>query len=213
MALGLTAPMLLSPGGWGQPPRFNNAGLIAAIVGSLVVPMFMFVAYARDTDGPLGWRRGWKVLWRYPVATCLALLLVPLGVVVTELVLIFVTSWMGMFRFLNLDLYPGTEYFAAQYHIPKYINYTGTEFPDSRFFHLYFRRLHQGFTLTATTIASLSRRPFLLASPWTLDLWDSNYMMYRAWYGQVASFVLIGFLALQSRWLGAIASLESKPSR
>jgi hypothetical protein len=117
-----------------------------------------------------------------------------------------------MFPFLILDLWPGSEYFAEQYKIPKYGNYTKAIFPDMRFFHLYLRRLHQGYALTATIPASLSRKTFILASPWTLELTDPEYLRIRAIYSQVITMVLLFFFALQSRWLGAISTLESKRS-
>jgi hypothetical protein len=210
--LGVAAPMLLSPGGLSNSPRFSTLGLLVAFVGSVTVPVAMFLAYARDNKGPLGWSRGTSVLMRYPVATFLALMLVPLGVVVAELVIIFASSWQGMFPFLVLDLFPGSEYFAEQYKIHKYGNYTKAELPDARFFHLYLRRLHHGFTLTGALPASLSKKTFVLASPWTLELTDSSYMTIRAIYTQVATMVLFVFLALQSRWLGAISTLDSKRS-
>jgi len=153
----VAAPMLLSPGGFGHPPRFNTLGILVGLVCTAVLPLAMFVIYARDEDGPLRWRRATNVLKRYPVATVLAVLLAPLGFVVAELVIIVITSWQGMFPFLVLDLFPGSEYFAEQYQIPKYGNYTKAVLPDARFFHLYGRRLHQGFALTSALPASLSQ--------------------------------------------------------
>jgi hypothetical protein len=117
-----------------------------------------------------------------------------------------------MFPFLLLDLFPGAEYYAEQYKIHKYGNYTKAELPDSRFLHLYLRRLHQGYSLTGALPATLSKKTFVLASPWTLELADSGYLMIRAIYTQVATVVLFVFLALQSRWLGAISILDSKRS-
>src|SRR5205823_5105650 len=121
-------------------------------------------------------------------------------------------SWQGMFPFLTLDFYPGSDYFAEQYKIPKYGNYTKSELPDARFFHLYLRRLHQGYTMVASLPASLSKQTNILASAWTLDLDDWDYLRYRAMYTLVSNMVLIFFLALQSLWLGAISTLASRRS-
>src|SRR5262249_5413249 len=122
------------------------------------------------------------------------------------------SSWQGMFPFLNLDLYPGSEYFAEQYKIRKYGNYTREILPDARFFHLYFRRLHQGFVLTTSVPASLPYKTFVLASPWTLDLDDQVYLRIRAMYTGVSLLIIGFFLAVQARWLGAISTLDSKRS-
>jgi len=211
-ALSLAAPLLLSPGGLGAPPRFSTLGVILGLIGAFVLPLATFLVYARDEVGPLGWRRGSHVILSYPFATILALMLIPIGIVAAELTVIVMTSWQGMFPFLILDLYPGSEYFAEQYKIPKFGNYTKSVLPDGRFFNLYFRRLHQGFTYVAILPASLSRRTNVMASPWTLDLDDADYLKYRAIYTQVSTMVLVAFLTLQSRWLGAISTLESKRS-
>jgi hypothetical protein len=209
-ALGLAAPLWLSPGGLGHSPRFNTPGLLLGLVGTVTLPVLVFLVFARDDAGPLGWRRGGGVLLRYPLATCLALAALPVGVMAAELLLFVISGWQGMFPFLILDLFPGSDYFASLYKIPKYGNYTKVELPDSRFLHLYLRRVHQGYTLTAAIPASLSHKTNVLASPWTLELTDSGYLTIRALYNQVSTTVLLVFLAIQSRWLGAISTLDSK---
>src|SRR4051794_2115255 len=123
LALGVAAPMLLSRGGFGESPRFTTIGLILGILGLMTLPLLMFLIYARDNRGSIGWRRGVSVLARYPVATVLALSLVPLGVVVSETVLAIASGYQGMLPFMVLDLFPGSEYYAEQYKIPKYGNY------------------------------------------------------------------------------------------
>jgi len=210
--LGLAAPMLLSPRGFTNPPRFSTIGVILGLIGALILPVAMLLTYARDNSGPLGWRRGSSVLVRYPVASFLPLLLIPLGMVFSELLLIVITSWQGMFPFLVLDLFPGGEYYANLYKIPMYGNYTKSELPDMRFIHLYLRRLHQGYMLTTALPATLSKKTLILASPWTLELTDRDYLTIRAMYTQVTTMVLFLFLALQARWLGAISTLESNRS-
>jgi hypothetical protein len=211
-ALGVAAPMLLSPGGFGHVPRFTTFGVLVALMASLVLPLAMFFTYARDEQEPLGWRRAGSVLVRYPLATMLALLLLPLGAVITELVVVVLTTWFGSFRFLLLELFPGAEHFAERYGIAKYGNYTRPYWPEARFFHLYLRRLHQGFSLSTALPASLSSRTFVIASIWTLELTDGDYLRIRAIYSQVVTMSLAIVLALQARWLGAMSTLDSKRS-
>jgi hypothetical protein len=210
--LAITAPLLFNPSGWDRAPRFTTLGVILEVAAAIVIPVLIFLIFARDEDQPLGWRRGAALLLRYPVASALALLLLPIGVVLSEMAMIGMSSWQGMFPFVNLDLYPGAEYFAERYKIPKYGNYTREVLPDARFFHLYFRRLHQGFALTTSVPASLSYKTFVLGSPWTLDLSDEGYLRIRAMYTWVSLLIIGFFLALQARWLGAIATLDSKRS-
>jgi hypothetical protein len=208
----VAAPMLLSPGGFGHVPRFSTLGVLGAFLAAMVLPLAMFLTYARDEQGPLRWRRGASVLVRYPLATILALLLVPLGVVLTEMVVALLSAWFGSFRYLLLELFPGSEHFAEQYGIAKYGNYTRPYWPDMRFFHLYLRRLHQGFCFTAALPASLSAKTFVIGSVWTLELTDGDYLRMRAIYSQLVAVCLFVLLAVQARWLGAMSTLDSKRS-
>jgi hypothetical protein len=211
-ALCIAAPMLLSPGGFGHVPRSSTLGVFLALLAAMLLPLAMFLTYARDEQGPLSWRRGASVLARYPLATVLALVLVPVGVIAIEAVVALVTSWFGNFRFLLLELFPGSEYFAEHYGISKYGNYTRPYWPDARFFHLYMRRLHQGFSLTTGLPASLSASTFIIGSVWTLELTDGEYLRMRAIYSQLVAFLLVVLLAVQARWLGAMSTLDSKRS-
>jgi hypothetical protein len=206
------SPLLLAPGGFGHPPRFSTLGVILGLAATIVIPLLMFLVFARDDVGPLGWQRGARVLIRYPLATCLALTLIPLGVVAAELLFAGLASWIGMFRYLLLELYPDSEYYGGLYGIEKYFNYTRPMLPDSRFWHLYLRRLHQGYAFTASLPGCLSARTFVMASLWTLELTDTDYLRIRAIYSQITTMVLFFFVVLQARWLGAISTLESRRS-
>jgi hypothetical protein len=208
----VASPLLLAPGGFGHPPRFTTLRVILGLAATLVIPLLMFLIFARDDAGPLGWRRGVHVLIRYPVATCLSLTLLPIGVVAAELLFVGVSSWVGMFRYLLLELYPDSVYYGGLYGIEKYFNYTRPVFPDSHFWHLYLRRLYQGYSFTASLPGSLSGKTFVMGSLWTLELTDTDYLRIRAIYSQVTTMVLFFFAALQARWLGAISTLESRRS-
>jgi hypothetical protein len=210
LGVSLAAPLLLAPGGPGNPPRFSTLGFLAGLFGSMVLPVLMFLAFARDEDGPLGWRRAGTVLWHYPVATSLALALIPLGVIAAEFFFVFVSCYLGSFRFLLLELFPGSQKFAEEYGIPIYGNYTRPMFPDMRFVHLYWRRVHQGFSFTGGLPGSLAGRPNILLSVWTMELMDADYLRIKVLYCQFTNMVLLFFLALQSRWLGVLSTLESK---
>jgi hypothetical protein len=200
---------LLSPGGLGQAPRFSTLGIVAAFALAVVLPLLMYLAYARDEEGPLGLRRAVRSLVRYPVATLLALTLLPLGVVAAEMLVSAVLIYLGQFRFMLLELFPDTTYFAGLYGIQEYGNYTRPYLPDSRFWHFYLRRLYQGYALTTAFPASLSAKTAIIMSPWTLELTDGEYLRMRLLPTEIITATLAFFAALQSRWLGAISRLES----
>lgn len=209
-ALGVAAPLLLSPRGFGHAPRFSTFGLLVAILGAGVLPLAMFLTYARNDREPLGWRRGGSLLLRYPLATFLALVVVPLGVVVAEVVTTLVMVWSGEFRFLLLELFPDSLYYAGRYKIEAFSNYSRPYLPDGRFYHLYFRRLYQGYDFVSALPASLSSKTNVVESPWTLELTEAEYLQMRVKYSLVVTLILMLFFALQARWLGAISTLETK---
>jgi len=160
----------------------------------------LFVIYARDEQGPLGWQRARSVLLRYPVATVLAVMLVPIGVVVAELVVILITSWQGMFPFLILDMFPGVGVFRRTIQDPQICNYTRAVLPDSRFF-TSTESPASGFQLTVRAPASLSLRPSS-GKPLDARIDRHGLSAIRAMYSQVSTMVLFLFMALQARWLG-----------
>ena len=212
-ALGVAAPLLLCPRDSQHAPRFTTFGLLLALLGTAILPLLMFLTYARTDRGPLGVRRGGSLLLRYPLATFLALLIVPLGVVFAEGFVTLFMVWQADFRFLLLELFPGSEYYAPQHKIEVFGNYTRPYLPDPRFYHLYFRRLHQGYAFVSALPASLSCKTSILTSPWTLELTDAEYLQMRVKNSLVVTLILLLFLALQARWLGAISTMESKQHR
>jgi hypothetical protein len=208
-AVCVTAPLLLTPEGPARAPRFSTLGIVVAFVAAMLVPLAIYLVYARDENGPLGVRRAALSLLRYPLASLLPLLLLPLGVVAAEALVDLVLLYVGNFRFLILELFPDTTYFAQQHNIQEYGNYTRPYLPDARFFHYYFHRLHQGFALTSALPASLSAKTFIVASPWTLELTDGEYLWMRLYPTELVLTVLAFFAAVQARWLGALSRLES----
>ena len=197
-ALGVTAPLLLTPRGWEHAPRFNTSGLLLALLGAGVLPLAMFLTYARNDRGSLGLSRGGSLLARYPLATFLALMVVPFGVVVAEVMTTLFTVWQGEFRFLLLELFPDSVYYAGQCKIEP-SNYTRPYLPDPRFYHLYFRRLHQGYAFISALPASLSCETSIMSrpSPWTFELSDGEYLQMRVKHTFVVTLILLLFLALQ----------------
>ena len=186
-------------------------GLLLALLGGGVFPLAMFLTYARNDRGWLGLGRGGSLLLRYPLATFLALMVVPLGVVVAEGLTTLFMVWQGEFRFLLLELFPDSLYYGGQYKIHP-SNYTRPYLPDPRFYHLYFRRLHQGYAFITALPASLSCTTAIMSrpSPWTFELTDAEYLQMRVKHTLVVTLIFLLFLALQARWLGAISTLESK---
>jgi hypothetical protein len=209
-ALGVAAPLLLGLRSSGHVPRFTTLGFFLAVLASGLLPVAMFLTYARNDLGSLGWHRGGSLLLRYPLVTFLALVIVPLGVVVAEVVTTLFMIWQGDFRFLLLELFPGSEYYAPQHKIEQFGNYTRPYLPDPRFFHLYFRRLHQGYAFVSALPASLSAKTFVMQSPWTLELTDGDYLQIRAKHTLLVTLILLLSFALQARWLGAVATLEKQ---
>jgi hypothetical protein len=212
-ALAIAAPLLLTPHNSDHAPRFNTFGVLLGLLGAGVLPLAMFLIYARNDRGSLGLVRGASLLVRYPVATFLALMVVPLGVVVAEAFITLTMAWQGEFRFLVLELFPDSLYYGPQYRIGP-SNYTRPYLPDPRFYQLYFRRLYQGYSFISALPASLSCKTAIVTrpSPWTFELSEAEYLQMRIKHTFMVMLIPLLSLAFQARWLGAISTLDSKRS-
>ena len=162
--------------GLGHAPRFTTFGVLLALLGSWVLPLAMFLTYARNDRGPLGWRRGGSLLLRYPLATFLALVIVPLGVVVAE------------------GGHDPVHGLVGRLPVPRPRALSGLRVLCRTVQDRVFRKLHpalppgrrdsttsiSGGSIRVTTSsaripASLSTKTSIMQSPWTLELSDGEY--------------------------------------
>ena len=88
-------------------PRFNTFGLLLALLGAGVLPLAMFLTYARERSGSLRLAPGGSLLLRYPLATFLGLADRAARRRGRRGVRDPVHGLAGGFRFLLLELFPG----------------------------------------------------------------------------------------------------------
>ena len=224
-SLAFVAPFAIRNGGRlliGDPRHAGSfSGMLAALGGWAVLPIVLVCAHARDRRGPIPVGFAARTLTRHPIATLLALALVPLGVVAVELFVASLAIEQGVLSLFITDLFPtpGLEFNAnGTFHR---FNYDGVILRDA-YAHgsnlsmfVYFAALRHGHTLCADL-------PFSLATPWqSLRMDPSFYQLSAELYLAIRCvfsaliFITIGvFLSIQARCLGVIAAIDAAlPSR
>jgi hypothetical protein len=219
VGLGWIAPFLLRHVLLGRSGRFATWGgpviWAVAVLAWAGVPLAVMATSAHDRSGMAGPRWSLQAVRRHPVATVVALLLVPLGLALAEVVVVggaWFVSWLPCFV---LDLFP--SYWTNPPGSIHFENFESidTVLSNSRLFQIYAQGVRDGYTLVGAIPASLPLgfRTWLrlLGPSWVPWL----YLLIRA----LVSLTLLGWagalLALQARWLGLIASVDvprPKPS-
>ena len=100
--------------------------LALALAGWLLMPVILLAAYAHDRHGPLPPPLVLKSLTRHPLATLAALLVVPLGLLATEVLVASFVWEQGQLSLMVADLFPPPQFEWAIDGRHLYFNYDGT---------------------------------------------------------------------------------------
>ena len=167
----LVAPMLIRNRGQALPPEGATPGVLwllaLALAGWLLMPVVLVAAYAHDRHGPLPPRLVLKSLARHPLATLAALLVVPLGLLATEVLVASFVWEQGQLPLMVADLFPPPRF---EWEI------------DGRHLYLQLRRHQRSLRTSASQRAPSSRSiraAYATASPWWAPFpphcpWDST---------------------------------------
>jgi hypothetical protein len=220
MAAGTVVPLWLLNARDQQSPHWSGIGGAIAALAWIVVPLLMLAVYGRtDQDAPIGVRGALRLLARHPIASILALSVVPMTLLLLEVGLGVFLYLTGNLPFFALDfmpmptlapideapvLYDGIPY----YHMIEYTN-----FPDSLFYRGYFDGLRKGYSLVGAMPASLSMPTRhgldanrMIGLPWPF------YTVFRLLFIALIVTCLLAAFAIQARWLGSIPALERRKS-
>lgn len=166
----------------------------------VLVPLSLFALSARERHGPGSTRRAFEAARNHPLAIACALLLVPLGIVLIELVLILGTWQQGRLANLVLDLFP-----TPQGVVPTpgnaYPSVDIANLPDARLFRFYGEGLRQGFTLTGSIPASLPLGIDVRQSPSNILVEPRFYLAFRFILTTLIYWAVASLLVVQARWL------------
>jgi hypothetical protein len=218
MAFGTVVPLWWLNAGLHQSPHWDWIGRGIAALAWFAGPVLMLMLYARtDQDAPLGFRRSLKLLVRHPIATALALAVVPFTLVLAEVCIGLIVFCAGNLPFFALDympmpllaptneealMYAGIAY----YHMLDYRTY-----PVSMFYRGYFDGLRHGYSFAGAIPASLS-----MTTRAEMDAQEGIGLMWP-FYDVVRLLFVVGIVtsllaafAIQARWLGSIPALERK---
>jgi hypothetical protein len=218
MALGTILPLWWFNAGFHQSPHWNRTSRLIAAAAWVLGPPVMFLICARTPDNTrLSLLTGAKTLARHPLATLLALGLVPASLLMAEILLTAIIYLGGHLPFFALDYMP-MPVLAKTYERP--VIYTGIphyhmidyrSYPESMFLSGYVSGLRHGYTFTGALPASLSlpTRAGLDAEE-AIGLLGPSYLIIRLLFVLTIVTSLIAAFAIQARWLGAIPALDPR---
>jgi hypothetical protein len=219
MAAGTVLPLWLLNAGYHQSPHWDALGRAVATITWIVCPLLMLLFYGRTEEGtPLNFRKFVKLLAKHPVATFLALAVVPFTLVLLELCLALILYMAGNLPFFALDYMPmpvlaerpneGAIVYGGipHYHMNDYRTY-----PISIFHQGYLEGLREGYSFVGAIPASLSlsTRADLNASE-AIGLIGPSYLIIRIMFSVAIVTCLLAAFAIQAHWLGSIPSLERR---
>jgi hypothetical protein len=219
----LVAPQLvrnagrtLPPEGYRFAPGVFGTMALAFAAGWLVMPLVVLLAHAHDRRGPLPVRLTLSALARHPLATIAAVLVAPLGLAAIEAALAGIAAYEGYLPVLVGDLFPPPRVETDGSGTHYYFDYDGETIVadyllvDAAYYRAYPKGLRHGYTLTGTLPASLAEGS-------RARTWMRKYYLFLVPYLAVRialTFLILTGLGLlmsvQARWLGAIASLDSR---
>jgi hypothetical protein len=222
--LALVAPALVRNRGHALPPMGTMPGVLAllaaACAGWLMMPVALLAAYAHDDRGPLPPRLALAALVRHPLATLAALLAMPLGMLVTEGLVALLAWQQGQLPLMVIDLFPPPRIQEQDDGKHVYFEFDGTVLDENcsanleSLNHAYPLGLRRGFTLTGTIPPSLSMGLLRVRmDPETYRVDPAAYLTMRILLTVLILWVAAVLLALQARWLGLIAALDSRRPR
>jgi hypothetical protein len=193
--------VLRGSGGMSRPPVLVWPGVVMLAAVAVALPILLLLLWAPRRLEALR-----SLVW-HPLATLLALAVVPLGLIAAEVLTIVVSSWLGWFAFYAVDLFPNTGAHAAQFGIDS-ANYSHVYFVDSTHLNLYRYYLMHGVPLSSALPASLDQSRRATIQPWSIETGNLPYLLVRAAHTAVMVIVWLGALTLQAHWLARIARLE-----
>ena len=221
-AVALVAPMLLRQIGHILPPIQGWAGsrtlMLVALVGWVVVPLVLMLAYSQDASGRLTTRRSLAAMARHPWGMLATVLIVPLGLIALETLIVFVAWLQGHLPLLVNDLFPTPALEGRVDGLFWNYQYDHTTF--SRPFSLdpdeavpvYMHALRRGFTLVSAIPGSLPVGLKSRIDPLLFLTMPTPYLLARAVLSVMILAGLGWLLGLQARWLGLVAAVGA-PAR
>src|SRR5262249_20638701 len=131
-------------------------------------------------------------------------------IVTAEFLAFFVASYMGIFSFFLIDLFPGSEPVFLDHGVKLIGRYAYPVIPDDGYMAVYGRYLGWGYSLISTVPASMSTHWDTFDPPMVRDSVETSSLTVRAVVTAVIAFVILTALALQARCLGLIARLDCR---
>ena len=210
MAAGTVGPLWGLNPGFHRSPHWTPIGLLIAGAAWVVLPVAMLCAHACDRHGRLGARRSLILLAWHPIATLVALAVVPASLAFADAALGLAFYLQGNLPFFALEFMPMPDEPILIDGVPFYHWVDYRSYPETRFIAAYLGGLGKGYSLSGAIPASLSLPTRAGLNPSILGLVPATYFALRMLLALgITSCLLVAF-AVQARWLGTIAAVEKK---
>ncbi len=205
LVAGTVVPLWVLHIGPNRSPHLGRGGLAALGVAWFFLPMVMLLVYARRHSPPPGLRRLLGIVRRHPSALACALLVVPVGLVLTEAWLDFVFYVQGSLPFFALEHMPIPGKPAIYIGIPHYEAQDFRTLPQSKFIRAYFDGLREGYTFVGSMPPALSVPTRAGINPAVIRLVPYSYAVARFLLVALILTCILSAFSIQARWLGLLA--------
>jgi hypothetical protein len=213
LALGLTSPILLRHvvmDRYGLLLSWRGRGVAAVAAACwLTLPLMVMLTSAGDRTNPRPVGRVLGALWRHPWATSAALLVLPVGMFALEALLVGASLEQDWFPYLVLDQFPNPASDRVALRLENDFSLDPNFTPLSFYWGIYIHGLKLGYTLIGALPAALPRGPVVRARPWFTLVSDWHYPAVRALHSALILSGVGVLAAIQARWLGLIATVDS----
>jgi len=213
MALGTVCPLWIMNASVKQSPHLNWLGGLILAAMWIIWPMLMLANYGCDGDQPLGLKGCGKRLARHPLASFLAITVVPAVVVLLEVTLGLILYSVGSLPFFALDFMPMPRIPDAPVMIKDIPYYDSVDYrthPESKFVDGYFRGLRCGYSFVGAIPASLAKQTHAGINTDVHGYTPLAYFVIRTLIVLALLILILMAFAIQARWLGAIPALDRR---
>lgn len=206
----LTATWLSPKRDFLHTPRLTPPTLAVAIAGCIILPLAMLIANACDKGRPLGPRRVLGAVARHPLWFALSLLLLPLAIIIAEVTILALLSFLGWMPFFVLELFPNPQAVCERFGVPYIADHFIGGLPDPKFGQIYAMRLGQGYSLLAAIPYSLPMYRFPSGFPWGVPVLTFAYLAQRVLYTQLMFWIITFILVAEVRLLALIPAADAE---
>ncbi len=199
-----------------RPFPIERTLMMMSFVGWLIIPLILLAANAHDRAGRLSPNQTLLILVKHPWATLTALLVLPIGFCLVELLLTLFAWYENLLPLLVRDLFPSRAQFNrieidknSLFYFDLYMVDRPMDLLIENGLPDHFRAMSRGFFLTGTIPESLTYGNKIRVDPLQFQWSGELYLLARFIFSVLSLSAAGTVLAVQAYWLGLITSIGS----